>query len=201
MSGCHQENTHSSFPSPWPLFSLSQLHRCPFPALKMISWCLHPMRSSAQNFLCLFTLPEICHECPPQMFLIPFPFSHYLETVPFLSIPNSSLSGPKHLRWFFMLEHIFPPMTTLFLFTTQTFKDGALLLPPWMLILSLQLTPSLRPSSGSQLLSWGMLSVQSNRMRMRSGIRKCELRVWINYLLSEPHFLHRSFMNIRWTNR
>lgn len=27
-----------------------------------------------------------------------------------------------------MLEHIFPPMTTLFLFTTQTLKDGALTL-------------------------------------------------------------------------
>ena len=156
----------------------------------MILRCLHPLRSSAQNFLCLFTLPEICHECPPQMFLIPFPFSHYLETVPFLSIPNSSLSGPKHLRWFFMLEHIFPLMTTLFLFTTQTFKDGALLLPPWTLTLSLQLTPSLRPSSGSKLLSWGMLSVQSNRMRMSSGIRKCELRVWSTiYSLSLTFFI------------
>ena len=36
-------------------------------------------------------------------------------------------------------------------------------------------------------------AVQHNRMRMRFGFRKRGLSFWINYLLPEPHFLHRIF--------
>ena len=67
----------------------------------MISRCPHPtVISSAQNFLCLFTLPVTCHECPSTCVLDPISLLPLLGHCSISLIPSPSFPGPKHLILF-----------------------------------------------------------------------------------------------------
>lgn len=202
MSGGHQTNTHSSFPSLFPLFSISQLYGC----LSLLSLKGDLMMSSSNNdiFSSEFPLPFHSPSDVPWVSLHMYSWSHF-PSYPFGTLfhffdTQSFLSWSKTFNIIVILEKKVPPVTTQLLFTMQIFKEGVLFSLPLTLTTSLHLTPSLWSSFGDKVLSWGMLwnttewgwDLDSENVGSVAGSTI--------YYLNLTFFI-TFFMNIKWANR
>lgn len=140
----------------FPFFLVFQLHRCPLLALKMISLCPHSNSLLQLRISSAFYSQRHVSRCvPPHDFLIPAPFSHFWDIALSFFIPNSSIPHSKQLKLFLSWNNNnkIPLTTTQFTFTTQTFKESALMSPPLTLTTSLHFTPSLQSTFGLKVLS------------------------------------------------